>query len=138
MASIWGLLFFGALHHARPVSQSHLYSDDLKQCEFKRDDTIACMIKYGDINEDRKLDVEEIGIMKKNMLYFYEKFVALLHPDSEIMEHCDYNRDGFIDEDDFYKSYKTCMPFCFSVTDFNYYICSRAEYANYQKPKPKQ
>lgn len=128
------ILLFVWLSEAAVSLKDH-YSDDLKNCKLKRDDAVSCMLKFGDTNHDRRLEESEIETLKSNMLYFWEKWVDLLHPVTEIMDHCDYDRDGFISEDDFYKSYRTCMPRCKDVLQFDMYICSRAKYAEAQKLK---
>ena len=116
------------------------YTDDLRNCKYDRNDAIDCVQKYGDSNHDRLLTPDEIIVLKREMFYIWEKAVLLLHPQDDIMDHCDHDRDGVISERDFDESFNTCLHTCADVTDFNYYICDRAKKWNYvaKLPPPKR
>jgi hypothetical protein len=110
------------------------YSDDLRNCQFDRNDAIDCAVKYGDLNGDRLLDANEIVTLKAAMFTILERFVALLYPVSHIMEHCDADQDGKISESDFDKSLETCLATCDRVTTFNRLVCTRAKRTHYKPP----
>lgn len=100
---------------------------ELQRCKYNRNDAIDCVLKYGDGDHDRYLCPEEIAQLKKAQLHVWERVISYLHPSSDIMDHCDADRDGAVSEADFDKSIRTCLHTCEDLTTFFEYICLRAD-----------
>lgn len=112
-----------------------LYNDDLLACPRDRNEAIDCILKYGDANHDRKINEQEIRILKDGLLYWYEKWFDELHPNNEIMEKCDADDDDAVDEEDFDKTLDTCLSQCSGVMDLMIRICDRAVATKYKPPR---
>lgn len=119
------------------IARSTEPSKDVLTCAYSRDEAMREARIYGDVDLDNRLCTAEISLYKANTLYFYERWLLALHPNSNIMDHCDIDRDGYITEEDFANSLDTCLHTCDDITTFFEYFLQRSARNNYVKPPPE-
>jgi hypothetical protein len=112
-------------------------SEDLRNCEYDRNDAAACAEKYGDIDGDQAVNATEVRILMDNVLTsVLERAFAALYPVSNIMKQCDVApADGKITEADFDASIESCLAHCWKVKLFVTKICQKAKHMNYNPRK---
>jgi hypothetical protein len=132
-ASILVVLCCAALASAR-LSEP---TADVRDCDYSRGEALKLARLYGDVDRDNRLCTAEISLYKHKTLYFYERWLLALHPNSNIMAHCDLDGDGFITQDEFENSYDTCLHTCEDITMFFQYFLERSERSGYVKPPPE-
>ena len=134
---MFALLFCAVLCMTRISSaRSTEPSEDVRHCAYKREEALRLARIYGDVDLDNRLCSAEISLYKANTLYFYERWLLALHPNNNIMDHCDIDQDGYITEEDFANSLDTCLHTCDDITTFFEYFLQRSARNNYVKPGP--
>lgn len=133
------VLFFVTLLISASLSsaRSTVPSEDVRTCAYSREEALREARIYGDVDLDNRLCTAEISLYKANTLYFYERWLLALHPNNNIMNHCDIDRDGYITEEDFANSLDTCLHTCDDITTFFEYFLQRSARNNYVKPGPE-
>jgi len=111
------------------------YSADLRSCKYDRADAGEWLLANADLDCDRALSPHEIHVLRSNMLYWYEKLISSLHPQSDIIRHCDYDGDGAVSAEDFDRALPTCLHTCEDLATFYYYIIDRANFIDYAPDK---
>lgn len=104
---------------------SSIFADE--ECP-SREDCMECVMKYCDVNNDMRIDLEEIYAAKARYLTWYERVLAWGTGQSaeRMLQLCDYDKDGFISHDDFVNSEETCLSDCFKRKLFYNKICTPA------------
>jgi len=84
------------------------------KCGFTRSDALACVLKYGDINNDEKLTPKEIGrALDKLVPGWIKELSWFTHVTvKQTMKDCDYNKDGVITPSDWDMDGKQEKPKC--------------------------
>lgn len=101
-------------------------SDDQSE-EYTRNDIVRCAQVYLDGDGDGRICNAELVAAKAALLGPLEKFVDWFYPTGDIMEHCDFDRDGFISQLDFEQSWETCLNNADKRSTVNHYVCARAK-----------
>jgi hypothetical protein len=131
------LAFVALISVAAALVPREKMSEDLRNCEYDRNEATKCAEKYGDLDGDRALNATEISILMDHVLTsFAERAFAALYPLSHIMKQCDVAPvDGKITEADFDASIDGCLAHCWKVKLFTVKICQKAKHMNYNPHK---
>jgi len=94
-----------------------IISATVSQCSdgttFTREQAWTCIETVVDTNHDRRMDESEIAESKKYLPWYVKAIDWVAHVISyeHIKDTCDYNKDGYIDSNDFDAMKRTCMPY---------------------------
>jgi len=103
-----------------------------KNCGFTRDDALQCALKYGDINHDQRLTVNELDraldVLVPGYIRHLPAFLTGIDA-ARVLRDCDYDKDGALTPHDWEMSQKTCMPKQENLCQFKWF-CDYAKSKN--------
>lgn len=117
------------------------YEEDInswKTCRWQRSDVINMTGLGFDLDGDKRISAYEIEFARH--YYFTSMELVFGESTKEVMEHCDCDGDGFIDQDDFFNSDMSCIRNCAKGTEVWWFIGSRIgdhPYSGVHAPDPK-
>ena len=92
------------------------HASDTDECAVTRERIVLLAGVYFDDNDDNLVSVHEVQKYWDLLLTKAEKAYTSVNPWVEtvdvIMDHCDYDKDGYISLDDFIKSTEHCLNTC--------------------------